>query len=568
MRAQPGTFVRAPASTRNVGQPTSAPRRSVRQAAARFAGDERGVTAVIFSIVFAVLFFVVALAIDYTAATQEQARQQSAVDAAALAASHYLGLENQDVDGPDAAQKFFKENMGPGSTAEIAVALDGEAGTIAAVADNKYLTKLLKAVLPVNMRRETLDVGAASTVVKGDRIEVAFALDNSTSMAGRKIEALRQATHDAIGILFAGAKRDGDVMIGLVPFAASVNVGAANAAANWIYKGPESNLRYPVFADGGSKSRFDILAELAGNRTWGGCVEARPAPYDSNDTIPDADDTDTMFVPMFAPDEPSDYNAEAAGYEDDDYPNNYLNDFGGTCPTPEQVCISWRTRNGVKSCREYGPKPLPVVEAQARSCKYKNASVGSSEGPAVGPNQSCTTPAILPLTSSRSTLETKVNALVANGYTNVAEGAAWAWRVLSPTAPFVEGRSYGDRSNKKIMIVMTDGDNRVLAAPQHNKSVYAAYGYGSQDRLGATYTEAGYMYGVNDKTLAACSNAKDAGVTVFTVAFGTEITATGLSLLRDCASSPGHAFIASNEVALVNTFQNIARKISKLRVAM
>jgi len=458
--------------------------------------------------------------------------------------------------------------MGPDSTAEIAVVLDGEAGTIAAVADNKYLTKLLKAVLPVNMRRETLDVGAASTVVKGDRIEVAFALDNSTSMAGRKIEALRQAAHDAIGILFAGAKRDGDVMVGLVPFAASVNVGSANAAANWIYKGPESNLRYPVFADGGSKSRFDILAELGGNKSWGGCVEARPGPYDSNDTIPDADDADTMFAPMFAPDEPNDYNAEAAGYGAGDYPNNYLNDFGGTCPTPEQVCISWRTRNGVKSCREYGPKPLPVVEAQTRSCKYKNASVGSFEGTATGPNQSCTTPAILPLTSSRSALETKVNALIASGNTNVAEGAAWAWRVLSPTAPFVEGRSYEDRSNKKIMIVMTDGDNALQARSQHNKSVYAAYGYGSQDRLGTTYTANGYMYGLNDKTLAVCSNAKDAGVTVFTVAFGTEISATGLSLLRDCASSPGHAFIASNEVALVNTFQNIARKISKLRVAM
>lgn len=533
----------------------------------RLRDDERGVTAVVFSIVFSALFFVMALAIDYTAATREQARQRSAVDAAALAGSHYLGLENQDVDGPAAAERFFKENMGPGSTAEIDVALDAEAGTVEAAADNDYLTKLLKAIMPVHLRRETLQVGANSVVVKGDRIEVAMALDNSGSMAGSKIEALRQAANDAIGILFAGAKNPDDVKIGIVPFAASVNVGAGNAAAEWIYKGAESNLAYPVFTDGGSKSRFDILGEIG--RTWAGCVEARPAPFDTNDTLPSDADVNTMFAPMFAPDEPDDVNASAAGYSPDGaYNNNYITDFGGTCPPPTQICISWRTRNGVRSCRTYGPAPIGVVEAQNRSCKYSNASPASFEGSASGPNQSCTAPAIQPLTSDRSTLEDKVETLIASGNTNVAEGAAWAWRVLSPTAPFMEGRSFDDRSNKKIMIVMTDGDNFVQTRPQHNQTVYAAYGFGRQDRLGSSYSSNSLMYALNDKTLDVCTNAKEQGITVYTVAFGTAISSTGLSLLQSCASSPEHAFVASSENALINTFQNIARKISKLRVAM
>jgi Flp pilus assembly protein TadG len=533
----------------------------------RFLDDERGVTAVIFSIIFSILFFVIALSLDYMGATREQQRQQSAIDAAALAGSHYLGLANEDVDGPEAAQRFFRENMGQGSQAEIAVTLDGAAGKLEATADNKYLTRLLKAILPTRLRKEQLDIGVRSTVVKGDRVEVAMALDNSGSMSGTKIQALKQAAKDAVGIIFSGSDSADDVRIGLVPFAASVKVGTNQNNANWLYKGSEAALSYPLFSDGTGKSRFDVLADMG--QSWAGCVEARPAPYDTNDAVPDADDANTMFAPMFAPDEPDDGNAAAAGYGTSDYSNNYLSDFGGTCPTPEQVCVSWRTRNGTRTCRTYGPAPLGVVEAQNRSCKYKNATPSTNfEGSASGPNQSCTTPAVTPLTSDRVKLVAEIDKLVANGNTNIPEGAAWAWRVLSPTAPFIEGRSYDDRSNKKIMIVMTDGDNMFATRPTHNASVYAAYGYGAQNRLSQRYSAADFNSALNAKTLSVCGNAKQEGITVYTIAFGTEISATGLQLLEDCASSERHAYIASDETALINTFQNIAREISRLRVAM
>jgi hypothetical protein len=289
------------------------------------------------------------------------------------------------------------------------------------------------------------------------------------------------------------------------------------------------------------------------------------------DTAADADNPDTMFVPMFAPDEPDDLNAQAGGYStsggnSDGYNNNYISDFGGSCPAPEEQCIAWRTRGGVRTCRTYGPVPIGVAEAQSRSCKYEGATPGSPEGSATGPDAACTTPPILPLTSSRLAIEDKIAGLVASGNTNVAQGTMWAWRVLSPAEPFTEGRSYRDQTNRKVMIVMTDGDNYLQTKSQHNRSVYAAYGFGGQDRLGATYTDDGYMNTINTKTLAACTNAKAEGITVYTVAFGTSISSTGLELLRACANSSDHAFIASNETALIQTFQAIAREISKLRL--
>ncbi len=543
------------------------PRAASDRLAARFCADERGVTAVIFGVMFSVLFFVFALTLDYVGATRLQQRQQGAIDAAALAGSQYLGLEDQDTAGPEAARKFYLENMGHAEPDELQVTLDGEAGTLNATVENTYLTKLLRAILPVHARRDSLTVGARSTVVKGDRVEVAMALDNSGSMSGTKIDALKRAATDAVGIIFSGAETQDDVKIGLVPFAASVRVGTAYQNASWLYKGPEAALAYPLFTGSSTKSRFNVLADIG--RTWAGCVEARPAPYDTSDAIPESGNVNTMFVPMFAPDEPDDANASNAGYGTSAYSNNYISDYGGSCPAPQQVCLAWRTRNGVRSCSRFGPAPMPVAEAQGRVCKYQGATPSTSfEGSATGPNQSCTTPAITPLTSDRTTLETRIGALVANGNTNVAEGAAWAWRVLSPTIPFTEGRSYDDRSNKKIMIVMTDGDNFLQSAAQHNRSVYAAYGYGGQNRLSTTYTESAYTVGLNDKTLGVCSNAKEEGITVYTVAFGTAISSMGLQLLEDCASSERHAYIAADETALINTFQNIAREISRLRVAM
>lgn len=535
----------------------------------RFVRDERGVTAIVFGILFSVLFLVAAIVIDFTRATHEQSREQSAIDAAALAASQFLGLDDEDTRGQEAAERLFKENMGANSTAQISVDLDGDAGTVVAQSYNNFGTTLLKGVTQDAARRDNLLVGARSTVVKGSgTIEVAMALDNSGSMAGTKIEALREAAGDLVGIVFAGSEGTEDVKVGVIPFAASVNIGSGNAGSDWVYQGAESALTWPLFT--GDDSRFDILTKM--NANWGGCVEARPTPHDVQDTVPDEDDLNTLFVPMFAPDEPDDVNADEAGYstssnDSSGYNNNYISDFYGTCPAPTMKCVAYKTSGGKKTCKTWKPAPIGIEEAQTRSCKYQGATPGSHEGSAAGPNHLCTTPAILPLTSDRAAVDDAVLGLIANGNTNISEGTMWAWRVISPTLPFAEGRAYNDPENRKVLVVMTDGDNFLTSKTQHNKSVYAAYGYGSQDRLGTTYTQSSYTTAINTKTLAACGNARAAGITVYTVAFGTEISTTGLNLLKQCASSKDHAFIAVDETALIQAFQTIGREIAKLRVS-
>ena len=520
----------------------------------RFSSDERGVTAVIFGIIFSVLLLSMGLAIDYTLAVTEKLDEQAALDAATLAAAKQLGQADQDTKGKAVAEAFFKENLDKTSSATIkSIYFDAENSKVDAQAGMSMTTKILKL-----FGHKEIDIGVAASVAQGDgTVEVAMVLDNSGSMSGSYIADLKVAAQDLADIVLDGNGGSADkVRIGLVPFAASVNVGAANAAASWIDSGAQSSIHSENFDM--TKSRFDLFAELG--QGWAGCVEARPTPYDVNDVTPDvATHVDTMFVPMFAPDEPDNVNASNAGYSN--YSNNYLSDFGGSCPTPTYTCTKYNSKTG--ECKNYAVDPISVQEAQSRTCKYTGASVSGGSGP----NYMCTTTPIQPLTSTTTTISDAILALGASGYTNIAEGVAWGWRVLSPGVPFVEGRAYSDADNKKILIVMTDGQNVYSAKSDHNLSRYGARGYASKGRLGTTYTGTGYRNVVDDKTLSTCTAAKSEGVIVYTVAFRLESDANTTALLKACANSDDHFFPASNGSALIQSFQAIGRSIKDLRVA-
>ena len=110
---------------------------------------------------------------------------------------------------------------------------------------------------------------------------------------------------------------------------------------------------------------------------------------------------------------------------------------------------------------------------------------------------------------------------------------------------------------------MTDGENWHQAMSNHNKSSYHSFGYAVKGRLGTTYTTTALVNQMNTKTLAACANARAAGIKVYTVAFRLDDAAT----LASCASGASYAYKASNGAALAQAFESIAREIAKLRIA-
>lgn len=520
----------------------------------RFARDEQGITTVIFALMFTAVLMAAAVAVDHSRIVTEISRDQRALDAAVLAASDQLGTENQDVTGKAMAEAFYKANRSPSAPSEIkSISFDADTGEIAASTKTDWSAKLIAGLdylFPGIGDDRQLSVSAK--IAKGNgSVEVALVLDNSGSMSGSYISDLRTAASDLSNVVFAGAEGSDRVMVGIIPFAASVNVGSANANANWIDGSGQSSIHYENVSE--NRTRFQLHADMG--TSWAGCVEARPGGLDVTDAIPTTDNGDTLFVPMFAPDEPGEAGSSSLGYN-----NSYLDDDGGQCEPYEQVCESYSRRG---NCTRWSTVTLPESEAQARTCKYS----GATPQGASGPNYMCTTQAVLPLNSTKSSVVNAINAMQASGNTNIKEGVAWGWRVLSPSAPYTEGRDYATGDNRKIMIVMTDGENYYNYQNNQNLSIYASQGYASKGRMGTNYSFNGYTNHLNAKTLEACSNAKAAGITIYTVAFRLEGDATTTALLRSCASGDDYAFVASNGSALIQSFRNIGKEISAVRVA-
>jgi Mg-chelatase subunit ChlD len=427
------------------------------------------------------------------------------------------------------------------------VVLDGEKGEVQAKAHGNMLTSLLKAV-----GIKQIGFNNQATVRKGKgSVEVALVLDNSGSMGGQPIADLRTAAQNLVSVLFTGYEGTDKVKVGVVPFAAAVNVGPHYKTAAWMDTAGASPVHFENFAE--PKTRFELLGQMG--VAWGGCVEVRPSPHDVTDSVPVAGTPASLFVPMFNPDEPDPANSGGASYG-----NNYLADYGDSCPVPPRTCLHTNHRGNCTQWSE--PPPLAPAEAQARTCKYEGASIGSAQGP----NYLCDAKPILPLTTNKASVVSMVQGLIAKGGTNILEGLMWGWRVLSPDEPFTEGRAYNDTENTKYLVLMTDGENWHQAMSNHNKSSYHSFGYAVKGRLGTTYTNTALVNQMNAKTLAACTNAKAAGIQVYTVAFRLDDAAT-LAMLASCASGGSYAYKASNGAALTHAFESIGREIAKLRVA-
>ena len=214
------------------------------------------------------------------------------------------------------------------------------------------------------------------------------------------------------------------------------------------------------------------------------------------------------------------------------------------------------------------PSGLSDRELQERICKYDGASVqyaydsSTHENYTQGPNAGCPDADIQPLTDNVTTLTTKINAMVADGGTNIHEGTAWGFRTLSPSVPFTEGRDY-DTATSKVLIIMTDGENTYWhvnkrydssATPNMNGTYYyMPYGYQYNDRLTMHPGSTSYLnsdgenlqLAMNDLTLEACENAKDAGITIYTIGLQSPNTDDDQYVDQACASETSKAYFPS-----------------------
>lgn len=496
-----------------------------------FARNRSGAVVLLFGLTLIPIMGFVGGAIDFAYSYRARTVLQNALDAAALAAGRELDISSSESGAQQVAMDVLQANLGPGFPTGVNANFDIDGGKVNATASVNVDTYIL-GVLGI----DHFPVDVTSTVnIAGGTFEVVMALDNSGSMSGGKITDLRNAAKNLVDILFSNQLSSDHVTMGLVPFAASVNIGTSYANATWMDLVGQSSIHSEHFD--APLTRWAMFGAMP-NVSWGGCVEVRPAPHDVTDSTPSVVDPNSLIVPLFAPDEP-----DTGGYN-----NNYLDDDDGACP--------WWVSGGSNYTR------------QRRTCKYtgENADTSLANGTRRGPNHLCDSQPLQPLTNNHGQITAAINAMNAYGGTNIVEGIMWGWRLLSPNEPFSEGKPYGEENHTKILILMSDGANWHGGLSNHNQSWFNAFGYHAQGRLGSPSNNTNTLRAtMNTRTSQACTNAKAAGIVIYTLAL--EISdSTTEDMLRNCASGTSRYFTINNSNALDDVFEAIAQEITKLRI--
>lgn len=531
----------------------------------RFNDHRGGNFAVITSVLSLPLLMGIGLAIDASSIARNQAALQQAVDSAVLAIASE-GIDVPDDSAKEIAKRFLAGNSDLTLSA-VTLSKNGVSFKLEARADTAMSFGGLLGYdkWPV-MAESSADIAYVS-------YEVGLVLDTTGSMAGGKLAAMKDAVNGMIDSMSAQVTDKDKLKFALVPFSSFVNVGPGYApqfdstgkqidgtGAPWLDLTGASPIPQSEFPQ--DLSRFQVYNNVG--KTWAGCVESRPTmgsvDYATIDAAPDVSKPETLFVPSFAIDE-----EDKGGYW-----NSYFKSSAKTLDTsPKGIA---------KKMKKYG---VPVdTKGKATTYGNKNDNIdsipewvktpvtvgGKVAGYPIGPSFGCVAAPIAPLTNDYASVKNQVDALVANGNTNIMEGVAWGMRVLSPGEPFAQGKPAGT-AVKKMMVVLTDGSNTFGNNATKLGSIYSSFGFLVEGRLGIT---SGGTNATNDKmnqrTLAACEAAKASGVEVFTIRLEEPNVTTG-TMLKECASSPENYFDVPSRTQLDEVFSKIKDQMVLVRMS-
>jgi Flp pilus assembly protein TadG len=174
-----------------------------------------------------------------------------------------------------------------------------------------------------------------------------------------------------------------------------------------------------------------------------------------------------------------------------------------------------------------------------------------------GPNLDCPVQ-LLPLTTTKSTVEDKITEMSSAGITHINVGLVWGWRVLSPGEPFTGGVAYDDEDYNKAIVLMTDGENTF------SSSSFGAYGYLSDGNLGTTRSNTAESR-LDSRTTEVCDAIKAEGILIYTITFQVSSN-SARNLMRDCATDTSKYFDSPNAATLTQTFRAIGKELSNLRI--
>ncbi|MFC3077217.1 VWA domain-containing protein [Phenylobacterium terrae] len=512
--------------------------------------DTRGGTAVTFTLIGALVvipFLLVGL--DSYLAMNQTAKLQDALDAATLYAARERTMDADKIDA--AGQRSLTANL------KLVKATDTRLLSASFVLNGETVVGQATA-RPGGFFNFCLDawcfkpkqVGARAVVNRSlDKLEIALVLDNTGSMQGQKLAVLKKASKNLIQYLDDVGKTSlapDPIRISLVPFSNTVRAVDTVSLKKYVsttHRGPDvpawidpearahraGGTNKDIFWDPAadppphaSVDRLKIMKTL--DESWDGCIEARRQPFDIQETV----DANSPYTPYFWPDQPLHGK------------NDYIND-------PLEPTLT-SSRQKVRRLGKYQAAYLRNNEAAF--------TLGPGYGDPMkhGPNAGCEHEPVARLTADAKALKKAVDGMRAMGETNIPLGLVWGWHALSPEGPYGDGLPYATPHLRKIVVLMTDGNNTFDGA------WYGGLGYPWQDILPSG--DATSL--MNARLAALCTAMKAKGIVLYTVRL--EVKSGSSATLRNCATKADMFYDVQDAKQLDAAFRDIGASIAAMRL--
>lgn len=169
-------------------------------------------------------------------------------------------------------------------------------------------------------------------------------------------------------------------------------------------------------------------------------------------------------------------------------------------------------------------------------------------------NYNCNQNYIVPLTNNKTRLLNKVD-FYASGFTLGNFGMVWGLRVLLPDFPFEEGAPYTDTVTKRVIVMMTDGQNTMPGG----SSGYSAYGVTNDHSIRKTQ--------LDERFSEVCESAKNVhDVNVYTITFSDGVDSYTEQLFEECASSASNYYDVDEAADLAGVYDQIAKELANLHI--
>lgn len=554
--------------------------------------------------------------LDMSRAMITRARMGSALDAAGLAVGSAPGMSLDDMT--KLANQYFQQNYTADKSAYGAPA----AVTVDRPAGSQTITLRTSVAMPTVLMRivpglDYMQVAATSEITWGQtKLWVALVLDNTGSMCNppstasnpcptpstqSKMYALKQATHNLLGMLQNAAANPGDVRVSIVPFAKDVNVGTSYASQTWIdwtdwdsappnslpsiNVGPGSNCPWSTGSNGynctnGPSNGASTTSKVPSSGSYTGYICPSVHSTDASTGL-GGHYYNGCYNSISLPSPPVTGNvttnvvcSKSSSCTTTSYCSNYpkitTNTSGNvtTKTTTECACVN-DGGNGKKTCTT---TKTPVTTTLTWSHTWiKNAhstwsgcimdrkqdydvtndapSGGNTNFPAENA-QSCTPSPIIQQSYDWTALGNQVDAMIGSGATNQVVGLAWGWATLNFGLPASTSVLTPPEDTQKVLIILSDGLNT-----QSN-----TVGDGSNQATA-----------IDDREKLVCDNIKADHTTIYTVFVDLNGAQGSSAALADCATGGvggGKYFDLNAASQIANAFKEIGTEITNLRVSL